>query len=67
MNDMEKLAAGLAILLTYDLETGNASADHEVLYVEGPLPDDLSKEHREQLEASGWSWNSLYDSWEFMT
>jgi len=67
MNDMQKLAEGLNILLSYEVEQGNVSAAHEVLYVRGPPPDKLSEEHREQLKEVGWNWHDIYDSWEFKT
>lgn len=62
---MKKLQEVLQILLSYadDSHTGEMCSHHDELLLAGPLPADLSPEHRNRLTELRVSYDSKEECW----
>lgn len=63
---MKQIRDGLNILLKYEPD-GDCAAEHDVFYVGGGKPEDISEEDRAELEKLGWFWDDSLDSWSTFT
>ena len=59
--NVKKLWRGIEILTRY--EEGEVSAEHDVIYVQGPPPLGLYLDDAQILGREGWTWNDLYLCW----
>jgi len=58
---MKDVIMGLRVLR--HLGGTSVCARHDIIYAEGPPPEDLTPEHRARLDKHGWYWDASLPSW----